>query len=37
MQLAVTVFSVVLGVTVLVAIVGYLIDRGADHERSEGR
>jgi hypothetical protein len=37
MQLALTVFSIVLGVTAVVAIVGYLIDRSADSERSEGR
>ena len=38
MPLALTVFFVVLGVTVVVAIVGYLIDRTvAGHERKEGR
>ena len=38
MQLAMTVFSIVLGVTVAVGIVGYLIDRSAErHERTEGR
>jgi hypothetical protein len=37
MQLAMTVFSVVLGVTIVVAITGILIDRSARHERNEGR
>ena len=38
MQLALTVFLVVLGVTAVVAFLGYLIDRSADgHERKEGR
>jgi hypothetical protein len=38
MQLAMTVFSVVLGVTVVVAILGILIDKNAaGHERKEGR
>ena len=37
MQLALTVFSVVLGVTVVVAIFGYLIDRSTGHESKEGR
>ena len=38
MQLAMTVFSVVLGVTAVVAIFGYLIDRTvAVYERKEGR
>jgi len=37
MQLALTVFFVVLGVTVVVAIFGYLIDRSAGHESKEGR
>ena len=37
MQLALTVFSVVLGVTVVVAIFGYLIDRSASNESKEGR
>ncbi len=38
MQLAMTVFSVVLGVTIIVAIFGILIDRSAaGHERNEGR
>ncbi len=38
MQLALTVFSVVLVVTVLMGIAGYFIDRSADdHERAEGR
>jgi len=38
MQLAMTVFSVVLGVTAVVAIFGCLIDRTvAGHERKEGR
>ena len=38
MELGLTVFSVVLGVTVVVAIFGYLIDRTvAGHERKEGR
>ena len=32
-----TVFSVVLGVTIVVAITGILIDRSARHERNEGR
>jgi hypothetical protein len=38
MQLALTVFSVVLIVTVVLGLTGYLIDRSTDrHERSEGR
>jgi hypothetical protein len=38
MQLALTVFAVVLGVTIVVAIAGILIDRSAaSHERNEGR
>jgi preprotein translocase subunit SecE len=37
MQLALTVFLVVLGVTVVVAIFGYLIDRSARYESKEGR
>ena len=38
MQLALTVFFVVLGVTIVVAIFGILIDRSvAGHERNEGR
>jgi hypothetical protein len=38
MQLALTVFSVVLGVTVVLVLVGYLIDRSAERdERHEGR
>jgi hypothetical protein len=37
MSLAMTVFSVVLGVTVVVAIFGILIDRAASHEHKEGR
>jgi hypothetical protein len=38
MQLALTVFSVVLIVTVLLGVIGYLIDRSVErHERSEGR
>jgi hypothetical protein len=37
MGLALTVFAVVLGVTVVVAIFGYVIDRSASHERKEGR
>jgi hypothetical protein len=38
MQLALTVFSVVLGVTIVLAITGILIDRSAArHERNEGR
>jgi len=38
MQLALTVFSVVLGVTILMGFAGYLIDRSAErHERNEGR
>jgi hypothetical protein len=38
MQLGLTVFAVVLVVTVLLGIFGYLIDRSADgHERTEGR
>jgi hypothetical protein len=38
MQLAMTVFSVVLGVTIVLAIAGILIDRSAaSHERNEGR
>jgi hypothetical protein len=38
MQLAMTVFFVVLGVTFVVALLGYLIDRSAaGHERKEGR
>jgi len=38
MQLAMTVFAVVLGVTLVVAVFGFLIDRSAaGHERKEGR
>ena len=38
MQLAMTVFSVVLGVTIVLAIAGILIDRSAaSDERNEGR
>jgi hypothetical protein len=38
MQLALTVFTVVLIVTVILGLFGYLIDRSADgHEHSEGR
>jgi hypothetical protein len=38
MQLAMTVFSAVLGVTIVLAIAGILIDRGAaTDERNEGR
>jgi hypothetical protein len=38
MQLAMTVLAIVLGVTVAIGIVGYLIDRSAErHERTEGR
>jgi len=38
MELALTVFAVVLGVTALLAFAGYLIDRSAvGHERSEDR
>ena len=38
MQLALTVFSVVLGVTIVLALAGILIDRSAArHERKEGR
>ena len=38
MQLAMSVVSIVLGVTVALGIVGYLIDRSAErHERTEGR
>jgi|RhiMetdeSRZDD1v2_1073273.scaffolds.fasta_scaffold113110_3 hypothetical protein len=38
MQLAMTVFSVVLGVTIVLAIFGILIDRSAaSDERNEGR
>ena len=38
MQLAMTVFAVVLGVTLVVAVLGILIDRNAaSHERKEGR
>ena len=38
MQLALTVFAVVLGVTIVLALVGILIDRSvARHERKEGR
>ena len=37
MQLALTVLAIVLGVTALLGIVGYLIDRSAArHERTEG-
>ena len=37
MQLALTVFFIVLGVTVVLAIAGILIDKsGAHHERNEG-
>jgi hypothetical protein len=38
MQLALTVFIGVLGVTIVLALFGYLIDKSAAHdERSEGR
>ena len=38
MQLALTVFSVVLGVTILLVLAGILIDKSADRdERNEGR
>jgi hypothetical protein len=38
MQLALTVFAVVLGATIVLALFGYLIDRSAArHERGEGR
>ena len=38
MQLAMTVVFIVLGVTIALGIVGYLIDRSAArHERTEGR
>jgi hypothetical protein len=38
MQLALTVFSIVLGVTIVLALAGYLIDRSAARdERNEGR
>jgi hypothetical protein len=38
MELAFTVFSVVLGATIVLAVVGYLIDKSAGHHtRSEGR
>jgi hypothetical protein len=38
MQLGLTVLAIVLAVTALVGIVGYLIDRSAArHERTEGR
>jgi hypothetical protein len=38
MQLALTVFVVVLGVTAIIGILGFLIDRNASrHEQSEGR
>lgn len=38
MQLGLTVFSVVLIVTVLLGLIGYVINRSVDsHERSEGR
>jgi hypothetical protein len=38
MQLALTVFSVVLGVTIVLALAGIVIDRSAArHERKEGR
>jgi hypothetical protein len=38
MQLSMTVFSVVLGVTIVLAITGILIDRSAaSDERNEGR
>jgi hypothetical protein len=38
MELALTVFAVVLGATIVLAFVGYLIDRRASHHtRSEGR
>ena len=38
MALAMTVLSIVLGVTVVLGIIGYLIDRSAErHERTEGR
>jgi len=38
MQLALTVFAVVLGVTIVLVLAGIVIDRNAArHERSEGR
>jgi hypothetical protein len=38
MKLAFTVVSIVLGVTIVLGIIGYLIDRSAErHERTEGR
>ena len=37
MELGLTVFSVVLGVTVVVVFFGYLIDRSTSHEGKEGR
>jgi hypothetical protein len=38
MQLALTVFAVVLGVTILLVLTGYLIDSSAErHGRNEGR
>ena len=38
MALAMTVLAIVLGVTVVIGIIGYLIDRSAErHERTEGR
>jgi hypothetical protein len=38
MQLALTVFFIVLGVTIVLALAGYLIDRSAARdERNEGR
>jgi len=37
MQLAMTVFFIVLAVTIVVAIAGILIDRSARDERNEGR
>ena len=38
MQLALTVLFIVLGVTAVLGLVGYLIDRSAaHHERTEGR
>jgi hypothetical protein len=38
MQLALTVFAVVLGVTIVMVLLGYVIDRSAaSHERNEVR
>jgi hypothetical protein len=37
MELALSVFGVVFGVTILLVLAGILIDKSASHERNEGR